>query len=274
MSVDRQELTVALIHFELVAMAKFYDKTNMGGEREVFQTTRWSEIGQTQTANEKLQREIIGKLIKKYWKPVYAHLRRKGYTNEPAKDLTQGFFSEIVLGRDLIQQADQTKGRFRTFLLTALDRYVTDIQRKETAIKRSPVGQSIISGIDELPEISETEVAPDQAFDYAWASELLDDVLTRLKAWCYRTGKEPHWEVFRARVLKPIFDTEEAVSMTDICKKYRIENEVKASNMIVTIKRRFHTVLRQSLRRYVHSDADVEEELGEILKILSKNSAR
>ncbi len=256
-------------------MSKFYNKTAMGGNEDAFQTTRWSEIGEAQADDEKLQGEIIGNLLRRYWKPVYCHLRRNGYDNESAKDLTQGFFHEIVLGRELIQQTNRTKGRFRTFLLTALDRYVTDVRRKETAIKRSPAGKMAMLDVAELSEIPETGAAgPEQVFAYAWASDLLDDVLTKVKDGCYSTGKAVHWEVFRAGVLGPIFDADATTPITRICKKYGIDNEAKVSNMIVTVKRRFHTVLKQSLRRYVQSDAEVEEEFSELMKILSESSAR
>ena len=89
----------------------------MGGETETFLTTHWSLIEDVQSRGDK-DRALIGLLLGKYWKPVYCYLRRKGYDNEQAKDLTQDFFHEVVLSRDLVRRADQSKGRFRSFLLT------------------------------------------------------------------------------------------------------------------------------------------------------------
>ena len=94
------------------------DQTDMGGERETFLTTHWSLIEDVQSGDDK-DRALIGLLLDKYWKPVYCYLRRKGYNNEQAKDLTQGFFHEVVLSRELVRRADQSKGRFRSFLLHA-----------------------------------------------------------------------------------------------------------------------------------------------------------
>ena len=107
----------------------------MGGNRGSFETTRWTQIQAAKTHDLEHRRESVNTLLTRYWKPVYCYLRRKGYNNADAKDLTQGFFHEIVLGRELLQRADQTKGRFRTFLLTALDRYATSVHRKDTAKK-------------------------------------------------------------------------------------------------------------------------------------------
>ena len=87
--------------------------TSIGGVGEAFLTTHWSLIEKAQSSEEG-SRELIGLLLKKYWKPVYCYLRRKGYDNEQAKDLTQGFFHEVVLGRGLIKKADQSKAVNRT----------------------------------------------------------------------------------------------------------------------------------------------------------------
>ncbi|MBL7189541.1 MAG: sigma-70 family RNA polymerase sigma factor [Phycisphaerae bacterium] len=114
-----------------------YDQTSIGGAGGVFLTTHWSLIEKAQT-NEEGNRALIGLLLNKYWKPVYCYLRRKGYDNEQAKDLTQGFFHEVVLGRGLIQKADQSKGRFRSYLLLALNRYIINVREEETARKRIP----------------------------------------------------------------------------------------------------------------------------------------
>jgi len=69
------------------------DKTTMGGSREMFQTTCWTEIISAKTTDQARQKLIINNLLSRYWKPVYCYLRRKGHSNESAKDLTQGFFT-------------------------------------------------------------------------------------------------------------------------------------------------------------------------------------
>ena len=92
------------------------DKTAMGGVQEAFLTTHWSLVDDIDTSDEQdKNRALVGLLLKRYWKPVYCYLRRKGYGNEQAKDLTQGFFYEVVLGRQLIEKAERSKGRFRSW---------------------------------------------------------------------------------------------------------------------------------------------------------------
>ena len=102
------------------------DDTRIGGDGGRFPTTHWTVIDQVEPGNTAQSRLLIGRLVTDYWKPVYCYLRRKGYGNEEAKDLTQGFFQEVVLGRKLIERADSARGRFRTLVLTALDRYLAN----------------------------------------------------------------------------------------------------------------------------------------------------
>lgn len=73
-------------------MTGYNDQTDMGGLREAFLTTHWSLVEHIQSEEDK-DRVLIGLLLDRYWKPVYCYLRHKGFDNEEAKDLTQGFFS-------------------------------------------------------------------------------------------------------------------------------------------------------------------------------------
>jgi len=245
----------------------------MGGPREDFPTTRWSRIGEARTSDEARRRAVVDYLVGKYWKPVYCYLRRKGYDNEPAKDLTQGFFHELVLGRDLIQKANKAKGRFRTFLLTALDHYVSNVRRAEYREKRSPTGTLVsLEAFEEGPvSLRSKDMRPDEAFTYVWAMDLLHDVLGQVEAGCGKDGREKHWEVFRARVLGPIMSGARAEPLGELCRKYDIENEAKASNMVITVKRRFQAVMRSRVRLYVDADHDVDKEIQDLMAVLSRN---
>lgn len=252
-----------------------FERTSMGGSIEAFLTTRWSVIDKIAADDDTPNHALINELLKKYWKPVYCFLRRKGYDNEQAKDLTQGFFQEVVLDRELIQRADQARGRFRTFLLSALEQYLARVHRKETAQKRIPKDKLLqLEQIDpaKLPE-PVGELTPEESFNYAWVSELLDKLLAEVEAKCRADDKTLHWQVFRDRVLKPIMENTHAPSLTEICDRYGIEDERKASNMIVTVDRRFGAALKRHLRRSVTGDAEVDEELQELMKIFFRKGA-
>lgn len=254
---------------------RFDDHTDIGGVRDDFLTTHWSVIEDVTLSEDDRNRALIGSLIESYWKPVYFCVRRRGYGNEQAKDLAQGFFHEIVLGRELIAKADRTKGRFRSFLLVALNRYLIDVRDGRAAQKRIP--QNKLVSLDQMdsPDLPEVvaSLTPDDSFNYAWISMLLEKTLEEVRAKCCEEGKTVHWHVFHDRVLQPIMDGVSAPSMKDICDRYRIEDGIKASNMIVTVKRRLQAALEQQLRKSVISDHEIDDELAEIVQFLSVKHA-
>jgi RNA polymerase sigma-70 factor (ECF subfamily) len=248
------------------------DYTDIGGTGEVFLTTHWSLIQDLDSSDKGGNRALIGLLMNRYWKPIYCYLRRKGYNNEQAKDLTQGFFHEVVLERHLIESADSAKGRFRSFLLMALDRYLVNVRKMETAQKRMPKGNLVPLDMVEPPELPNSLMNsdPEDTFRYAWISDLLERVLEQVEAKCYEDGKTVHWYIFRDRLLKPIIERINPIPIKELCAKYSIEDSTKVSNMIVTVKRRFQATLKQHLRDSVISEEHMEGEIEEIIRFFPK----
>ncbi len=248
------------------------DYTDIGGTGGAFLTTHWSLIEKAGSSDEEKNQAFAGLLLNRYWKPVYCYLRRKGYNNEQAKDLTQGFFHEVVLGQHLIEKADAAKGRFRSLVLIALNRYLGDVRARETAQKRVPKGHFVSIDMVAPPEIPQSiaESAPERTFDYAWVSVLLEQVLEQVERECQENGKDIHWHVFCDRVLQPIMDRGHRPPLKEIVAKYGISDESRASNMIVTVKRRLQGALKQYLRESVMSDECVKGELEQIRQFFPK----
>lgn len=246
-----------------------YDQpTDMGGVGEAFLTTHWSLLEDVGSTNEEKDRAMIGLLLSRYWKPVYCFLRRKGYDNEQAKDLTQDFFHDIVLGRSLIQRADQSKGRFRSFLLTALKRFLINVEHAKEAQRRIPKDKLVsLEDIDpaDLPQIT-PELTAEASFDYGWTSALLERVLEEVKAQCHADGRALYWHVFHDRILQPIKERANSPSVQETCTKYNIADGIKLANMIVTVKRRIRSVLKRHVCDSVMSNAEVGEELKTIMR--------
>ena len=252
------------------------DYTDIGGAGEVFLTTHWSLIEDIGVSDDDKNRALVELLLKMYWKPIYCYLRHKGYGNEKAKDLTQGFFQEIVLGRKLIQHANQARGRFRKFLLVALEKYVTSEHRKEFAQKRRPGGKLLrlehVNPAD-LP-VPMGQFTPEESFNYAWTSSLLDELLKEVETACCKYGMTKHWYVFHDKVLKPIMEETQAPALKELCVKYDINNPIKASNMIISVNRRFQATLKRRLRQSVASDPEVYGELQELMQIFCQKNAQ
>ena len=244
--------------------------TDMGGVRKAFLTTHWSLIEKTIAGEDDRSQALIELLIAQYWKPVYCYVRRKGYGNEEAKDLTQGFFQEVVMAKKLIADADRTKGRFRSYLLTALNHYLINVHHRESAKRHIPKSKLLSMNTLEGSDIPQavTTLTPEDSFTYAWISTLLEHVIDEVKRYCDRSGKSAHWQVFRERTLGPIMEDRDAPTIESVCESLGIASAQEASNMIVTVKRRFQSILRQHLRKTVTSDQEAEEELKEIKRFL------
>ncbi len=242
--------------------------TEMGGSQRRFSTTCWTVIVNSQSTDNDCKKAILDELFQKYWKPVYWYIRRKGHNNEKAKDLTQGFFGEIVWGRNLVQSADPQKGRFRNFLLTALERYLTDTYRSEHSQKRMP-SKEIFSydAVDgfELAEI-DGEMNAEEAFNSVWVMELLRRSFAEVKSDMEDAGMGDYWALFQFRCLEPILYGSKPLSLKDICKKLNIEDMAKASNMIVTVKRRVKKMIIHNLQITAGSNSEVEDEISDLIE--------
>ena len=114
------------------------------------------------------------------------------------------------------------------------------------------------------------ELTAEDSFNFAWVSSLLEEVIKEVEAKCHEDGKTVHWHVFYDRVLEPIMEKTESPSMKEICRRYGLKSESEASNMMVTVKRRFQTILRNHLRNLVVSEEQIDEEFSEIMRFLPK----
>src|SRR6185295_3791790 len=153
--------------------------TTMGGSKRGFQPTLWTVVLKAKNHH----REALEELIKTYWKPVYVYIRRWGYPSEESKDLSQGFFSEL-LERDFLRGVSPEKGKFRTFLLTVLKRYLINESERKRAQKRGG-GKAQLSldftraerDFTIMPVSDET---PERSFNRQWALEAMGRALVSL----------------------------------------------------------------------------------------------
>ena len=156
--------------------------------------------------------------------------------------------------------------------MTALQNFLISENRYQTAKKRDSSRE--ILNIDLLSSASLPDPVQPYAdgddFNYAWITSLLDNAAEQVREHYSSKGKTLHWMAFDKRFLEPTLQNTPAASLSDICKEYGIENEVKASNMITSVKRTFQKTLRSHIREYVYTDSDVDEELSELLAFLRK----
>src|SRR5712691_8585150 len=151
--------------------------------RSEFPTTRWTLVVAAADPQRKDARSALVSLCEGYWYPLYAYLRRRGYTADQAQDLTQEFFICVLEGRYL-DRADPEKGRFRAFLLTSMKFFLADEADRNRAQKRG--GGAVLSlefslGEDRYQREPMHDETPERIFERRWAFLVLDRVVEKLR---------------------------------------------------------------------------------------------
>ena len=237
----------------------------------VFATTHWSVVLSAGRLDTLGAGRALEKLCQTYWYPLYSYVRRRGYAPHDAEDLTQEFFARF-LAHDWVANADREKGRFRTFLLSAMNHFLANEWDKARAQKRG-------GGARPLPlevETAETRyvrepadrVTPEQHFERRWALTLLETVTSRLGAEFEQAGKA---ELFAA--LSPcLVGDRTAQPYEELAKKLALsEGAVKSA--VHRLRQRYRELLRDEIAGTVAAPGDVEDELRHLITVLSRPQA-
>jgi len=239
-----------------------------------FPKTQWSLIELVTNESPAGSREQMGRLLNLYREPMFVHLKFKGVSPEHAEDLIQDFMIEI-LNNDLLAIADPKKGKFRTLLLTALDRFVISRHRYDTAAKRSPGDISSLDAM-ETDQVNASAHSPGSAFDRAWALDVLAKALARMEEQCNEEGQADRWVVFESRIVGPLLDDATPPDYADLAEAAGLANEKAAMNLLITGKRQFARILREQIRDYITRSADTSTQIERIaghMDIADQNEA-
>jgi len=236
-------------------------------------STHWSEIQAARTTTPERRRAVLDNLARRYWKPVYHYLRARGYQDADARDLCQGFFAEVILGRDLFGHADPQRGRFRPYLLHCLKNYTREIQRRQIARRRSP-GRPMVS-IDQGAEAEDSRFepaasgpTPEDVFHHKWATSLLEQVLERLSRGCAETGLEIHFKIFHDRFIRPALEHVPPASIESLAEEHGLTPK-QVANHGETVRRRFRKLLLDEVRLTVEDEDAAREELQALMTHLT-----
>jgi RNA polymerase sigma-70 factor (ECF subfamily) len=238
-----------------------------------FPTTHWSLVGRAAgRADVGQERIALAELIRIYLPALRAHLiGPMGIDRDRAQDLLQGFLADKVLEQNMIAAADPGRGKFRTFLLTALERFVIDAHRRESAAKRAPRGR--VLDVDEFGHRAAKHQNPSHAFDRAWAGEVLGEVTRRMRAECQQTDRPHLWAIFEARMLQPIIDGTEPPSHEELAREHKLSSAAHSANALTSAKRLFTRTFRSVVAEYARDEAEVDGEIRELWQIFSHPAA-
>ena len=241
-------------------------------QSELFPSTHWSVVlaAGTSQVDPEIAHAALAELCQTYWAPLYSFVRSRGFTVHDAQDLTQSFFA-FLIERRIYSRVDRQKGRFRSFLLASLKNFLADFSDRERTLKRGG-GQNLLP-LDE-EQIKEAESvfknhcaarSEELVFDRSWAEALIATGLARLSADYKNEAKEKLFDelrIFLAGSAGPppaYADLAERLGMT----------ESTLRSHVTRLRARYREVLRAEVRRTVDCEAEVDEELHELLRVLT-----
>ena len=233
-----------------------------------FVTTHWSVVLSAREKDSPRSAAALQTLCRTYWYPLYAYVRRQGQNSDDAQDLTQSFFARL-LEKDYLQSVAREKGRFRTFLLVALKRFLANEWDRQHAQKRGG-GQVHVPLDTELAEqryqVEPTEgVTADKVYERRWALTLLDQTMARLRREFAEAGKQDEFAQLK------IFLTAEkgAIGYAEIAAKTGMaEGAVRVA--VHRLRRRFRELFREEIAHTVAHLEDIDEEVRHLLAVLSE----
>ncbi len=213
-------------------------------------------------------RAALAELCKTYWYPLYAYVRRSGYSEEDAQDLTQEFFTRF-LARGYFARAERKRGRFRTFLLSSMKNFLTEEWHKRTREKRGG-GRQIVSFDEQDAEgryLAEPveNVTPEIIYEKRWASTLLNRVTANLR------------EEFKVRRKGEMFELlsqflwdREADSIPYEEVAHKLKRSVGSVKVAVhRIRQRYRELLRAEIADTVARSDEIDGELRHLISVIS-----
>lgn len=241
--------------------------TIAGHPKAVFVTTRWSQVLAAGRSDSTRATAALASLCATYWYPLYSYVRRRGYGPEDAQDLTQEFFARL-LAQGWLGQADRERGRFRTFLLSAMSHFLANEWDKANAKKRGGAARTVPLQLDTAETRYGQEPAdcftPEQAFERRWAVTLLDSVLAQLQKECTQQGKS---ELFQ--ILKPFLLGEGTHQPYATLTAQLGLSEAAVKVTIHRFRKRYRHLLREEIANTVASPAEIKEEMHQLFKVLA-----
>ena len=232
-----------------------------------FAPTRWTVVLTAAHSDTTHARAALAQLCEAYWYPLYAYVRRKGYSPPDAEDLTQAFFAQ-VLEEHFIVAADKDKGRFRSFLLTRLNHFLADEWDRLKAQKRGG-GRRLIpleSGTAETRyQIEPVDLrSPDKLFEYRWTVTLLERVFERLHQEYEKDGKAALFDelqgcLAQARAAVPYAEVGARLELSEGALRVAVHR----------LRQRYRDLLRAEIADTVSGPEEVEEELRHLFRVLA-----
>jgi RNA polymerase sigma-70 factor (ECF subfamily) len=230
-----------------------------------FQTTQWSLVASAQGSPSPAAEASLAALCQLYWQPLFTWLRHRGHREHDAEDLVQEFFARLIAGHWL-NAAQPEKGRFRTFLLVVLKRFVANQHDRQLTLRRG-------GGVSTVPLSpgwhgeggpATPAVDPDSAYDRAWALTILAQTLATLSHEQDAAGRATEF-----RLLKPFLTAPRGeVPYQEIAPQLGM-TAASARSALHRLRRRFQFVFRSTVAATLHHPEETDDEIRAIIAALA-----
>ena len=230
----------------------------------LFATTHWSVVLEAGKQDLPQAAEALEKLCRVYWFPLYAHIRHQGYGVDDSQELTQEFFARL-LAKQWVSMANPERGRFRSFLLAAVNHFLANERDKARTLKRGG-GQPIVSlecAEQRYQTVASDDIPADKAFDRQWALALLAQVIDRLRDDYHCSGRGPVFDALQIYLGgekgRPTYrETGEQMNLSVDAVKKAVER----------LRKRYGEILRDEILHTVSDPAEVDEEIRHLRSVL------
>jgi len=232
----------------------------------VFATTHWSVVVQAGEVESPQTSEALAQLCNTYWYPLYVYVRRKGYAAHDAQDLTQEFFARL-LARNYLGGVDRRKGKFRSFLLGALEHFLAKEWRRAHAQKRG--GGHATFSLDEVDAESRYllepahDLTPEKIYDRRWATTILRQAMSELQ----RDYETRHQSELFANVESLLSPDGASGSYAEIATSLGM-NEGALKVAVHRLRKRYGELIRAQIAQTVATPQEIEEELRYLFSVL------
>jgi RNA polymerase sigma-70 factor (ECF subfamily) len=236
-----------------------------------FKPTRWSVVlAAADPAAGAGADQALAELCQTYWLPLYAYLRRRGYSTVDAEDLVQAFFARLLEKRT-VAAADPARGRFRAFLLGSLKHFLINDWDRHSSQKRG--GGIPIIELDGLEAEERCRVepagedSPERLFDRQWALTVIDNCLRRLRAEHEAAGRSQLFEMLKGTIAA----APETAPYSQIAASLGVSEDL-VKTAVLRLRKRYRQLLHEEIAQTVDGAADLEDEIRHLLDCLRESN--
>ena len=239
---------------------------NVGAQKGLFTTTHWSVIVAAGEENSPTSEAALEKLCRIYWSPLYAYVRRRQFSPEDSQDLTQEFFTRFLAG-NYLRNVQQNRGKFRSYLLKALQHFLANEWDRSHAAKRNQ--DQIAFSLDEFDAenrynlVANPDCTPEEVFDQSWAWALLEQARTRLRDEYTASGKEQRFK----QLVAFLPGAANSMNYSEAAQRLGLSLEAVWSE-VSRLRKRYRELVRLEIAQTVTTPAEIEEEVRYLLAVL------